>query len=119
MAAALARFFDSDVWWSFKRSPITVASAIVAAICIIGAALAPFLAPRGSDYRGGNQFFKRQGEQGRNIACRDTHGGRKQQAQCGKRTEGKRSAKKVLHRGAPVSDWSKSITRLGAICRSC
>jgi peptide/nickel transport system permease protein len=45
MAAALARFFDSDVWWSFKRSPITVASAIVAAICIIGAALAPFLAP--------------------------------------------------------------------------
>ena len=45
MAAALARFFDSDVWWSFKRSPITVASAIVAAICIIGAALAPFIAP--------------------------------------------------------------------------
>ncbi|GGI99912.1 ABC transporter permease [Neoroseomonas lacus] len=45
MAAAIARFFDSDVWWSFKRSPVTVASAIVAAICIIGAALAPFIAP--------------------------------------------------------------------------
>lgn len=45
MAAALARFFDSDIWWSFKRSPVTVVSAIVAAICIIGAALAPFLAP--------------------------------------------------------------------------
>lgn len=45
MAAAITRFFDSDIWWSFKRSPITVLSAIVAAICIIGAALASFIAP--------------------------------------------------------------------------
>jgi peptide/nickel transport system permease protein len=38
-------FFDSDLWWSFTRSRITVASAIVAFICIAGAVLAPLLAP--------------------------------------------------------------------------
>jgi peptide/nickel transport system permease protein len=45
MAGALARAFDSDLWWSFKRSPVTVASAIVALVCIIGALLAPLIAP--------------------------------------------------------------------------
>ena len=38
-------FFDSDIWWSFTRSPITVISAVVAFICIAGAVLAPLLAP--------------------------------------------------------------------------
>ncbi|RVT90107.1 ABC transporter permease [Rhodovarius crocodyli] len=38
-------FFDSDLWWSFTRSRITVASAIVAFICIGGAFMAPLLAP--------------------------------------------------------------------------
>ncbi|MEI6162342.1 MAG: ABC transporter permease [Roseococcus sp.] len=38
-------FFDSDLWWSFTRSPITVISAIVAFICIAGAVLAPLIAP--------------------------------------------------------------------------
>jgi peptide/nickel transport system permease protein len=42
---ALWRFFDSDIWWSFTRSPVTVASAIIAAICIGGAVLAPWIAP--------------------------------------------------------------------------
>jgi peptide/nickel transport system permease protein len=42
---AVARFFDSDLWWSFTRNPITVISAIVAAICIGGAVLAPWIAP--------------------------------------------------------------------------
>lgn len=45
MAAAVKRFLDSDLWWSFTRSPVTVASAIVAAICILGALLAPWIAP--------------------------------------------------------------------------
>jgi peptide/nickel transport system permease protein len=36
---------DSDLWWSFKRSPVTVVSAVVALICILGAVLAPLLAP--------------------------------------------------------------------------
>ncbi|MDB5412677.1 MAG: putative transport system permease protein [Rubritepida sp.] len=38
-------FFDSDLWWSFTRSPITVLSAIVALICIVGALFAPLIAP--------------------------------------------------------------------------
>ncbi len=41
----MTRFFDSDLWWSFTRSPLTVVSAIVAFICIAGAVLAPWLAP--------------------------------------------------------------------------
>jgi peptide/nickel transport system permease protein len=45
MADALRRFFDSDVWWSFTRSPITMVSAIVALICISGALFAPWIAP--------------------------------------------------------------------------
>ncbi|MBS0315439.1 MAG: ABC transporter permease [Burkholderiales bacterium] len=42
---AVKRFFDSDIWWSFKRSPLTVTAAVLALICILGAALAPVLAP--------------------------------------------------------------------------
>ena len=45
MTDTLRRFFDSDVWWSFTRSPITIISAIVALICILGALLAPWIAP--------------------------------------------------------------------------
>jgi peptide/nickel transport system permease protein len=45
MAAAVKRFLDSDLWWSFTRSPVTVGSAIVAAVCILGAVLAPWIAP--------------------------------------------------------------------------
>ena len=45
MTDALRRFFDSDVWWSFTRSPITVVSAVVALVCILGALFAPWIAP--------------------------------------------------------------------------
>ena len=45
MAATLRRFFDSDLWWSFTRSPITMLSAVVALICILGALFSPWLAP--------------------------------------------------------------------------
>lgn len=38
-------FFDSDLWWSFTRSPVTVLSAVVAFVCIAGAVFAPVLAP--------------------------------------------------------------------------
>jgi peptide/nickel transport system permease protein len=38
-------FLDSDIWWSFKSSPVTVISAIVALICIVGAVFASFIAP--------------------------------------------------------------------------
>jgi peptide/nickel transport system permease protein len=43
--SALARALDSDLWHSFKRSPVTVVSAIVALVCIGGAILAPVVAP--------------------------------------------------------------------------
>ena len=42
---AVRRFFDSDIWWSFTRNPVTVVSAVVALICIGGAVLAPWIAP--------------------------------------------------------------------------
>ena len=41
----MTRFFDSDIWWSFKRSPVTVVAAALALLCILGAVLAPILAP--------------------------------------------------------------------------
>ncbi len=42
---ALARFLDSDFLYSFRRNPVAVVSALVLAICIGGAVLAPLLAP--------------------------------------------------------------------------
>jgi len=42
---ALRRVFDSDLWWSFRRSPVTVAAAAVASIIIGGALLASWIAP--------------------------------------------------------------------------
>jgi peptide/nickel transport system permease protein len=39
------RIFDSDIWWSFKKSPITIVAAILALACIIAAVFAPILAP--------------------------------------------------------------------------
>jgi len=42
---ALNRFFDGDVWWSFKRSPVTVVASILALLCVLGAVLAPLIAP--------------------------------------------------------------------------
>jgi peptide/nickel transport system permease protein len=45
MTDTLRRFFDSDVWWSFTRSPVTMLSAVVALICILGALFAPWIAP--------------------------------------------------------------------------
>jgi peptide/nickel transport system permease protein len=44
--SALSRFFDSDLWYSFSRSPVAVLSAAVALLCIGGAVLAPWIAPQ-------------------------------------------------------------------------
>ena len=44
-SSMLGRALDSDLWWSFRRSPVTVVSAVVALVCILGAALAPWIAP--------------------------------------------------------------------------
>ncbi|MBL8329051.1 MAG: ABC transporter permease [Rubrivivax sp.] len=43
--SALQRFFAGDVWYSFKHSPVAMLSALLVAICVIGAFGAPWLAP--------------------------------------------------------------------------
>ena len=45
MAGPLARALDSDLWWSFRSSPVTVVSALVALVLVLGAVLAPWIAP--------------------------------------------------------------------------
>lgn len=41
----LSRFLDSDLWWSFRRSPVAVGATVVALVMIIGSFGAPILAP--------------------------------------------------------------------------
>ena len=41
----LARFFDSDLWYSFTRSWFTMAAAAVTLLLILSAMLAPWIAP--------------------------------------------------------------------------
>ena len=45
MQDTMKRFFDGDVWWSFKRHPLVIVAAITALICILGSAFAPWLSP--------------------------------------------------------------------------
>ena len=50
---ALARWWDSDLAYSFRRSPVAVAAALVLLLIVGGAALAPWVAPpapRGQAY---------------------------------------------------------------------
>jgi peptide/nickel transport system permease protein len=44
-STALGRFFDSDVWYSFRTSPMAIGAAVVAALCIFSALFAPWVAP--------------------------------------------------------------------------
>ncbi len=41
----LSRMLDSDIWYSFCRSPVTIASAILTILFFIGALFAPYVAP--------------------------------------------------------------------------
>jgi peptide/nickel transport system permease protein len=43
--SAIARFLDGDVFHSFKGNPVAVGAAIVAAIMVLGAVLAPWISP--------------------------------------------------------------------------
>ena len=45
MAGALHRFVDSDIFYSFRRSPIVVLAAAIILVCILAAAFAPWVAP--------------------------------------------------------------------------
>jgi peptide/nickel transport system permease protein len=42
---ALQRFFDGDVWHSFRTSPMAIGAAVVAAVCVFCALFAPWVAP--------------------------------------------------------------------------
>ena len=39
------RFFDSDIWYSFKNSKVTVLAACVTAVLMLSAIAAPLIAP--------------------------------------------------------------------------
>jgi peptide/nickel transport system permease protein len=43
--SALARFLDGDLFHSFRSHPVAIGAALVAAIMILGAVFAPFVAP--------------------------------------------------------------------------
>jgi peptide/nickel transport system permease protein len=43
--SAWARFLDSDLYFSFKKSPVAIGAFVVAAIMIVGSMLAPLVAP--------------------------------------------------------------------------
>ncbi len=43
--AALRRLLDSDLFWSFRRSPVTMAAAAASLVLVLGAVLAPLVAP--------------------------------------------------------------------------
>ena len=40
-----SRVVDSDLMWSFRRSPLTVAAAVIAVVIIGSALMAPLIAP--------------------------------------------------------------------------
>jgi peptide/nickel transport system permease protein len=44
--AAIGRFLDSDLWFSFTRSPVVVVAAIVTVVYFLAAIFAPFVAPQ-------------------------------------------------------------------------
>jgi peptide/nickel transport system permease protein len=43
--ARLAAFWDADLTWSFRHSPVAVGSFLVLVVCLAAAVFAPFLAP--------------------------------------------------------------------------
>jgi len=44
--ASLYRAWDSDVAWSFRHSPVAIVAALVVVILLLGAILAPWIAPQ-------------------------------------------------------------------------
>lgn len=45
MNDTIKRILDSDLWYSFKRNPLVITAAVLSLICILGAVLAPIIAP--------------------------------------------------------------------------
>ncbi|GAB4036043.1 MAG: ABC transporter permease [Rubrivivax sp.] len=90
---ALARFFDGDVWHSFRSSPMAIVAAVTAFVCIFGALFAPWVAPHNpydlatidlSDARlppawmdgGSSKFLLGTDDQGRDILSTIMYGAR-------------------------------------------
>jgi peptide/nickel transport system permease protein len=90
---ALARFFDGDVWFSFKSSPTAIVAAVIAFVCVFCSVFAPWVAPHNpfdlatidlSDARlppawveGGNsKFLLGTDDQGRDILSALMYGAR-------------------------------------------
>ncbi|MCP5155883.1 MAG: ABC transporter permease [Ectothiorhodospiraceae bacterium] len=48
-ADSTRRFFDSDVFHSFRTSPVTVAAFLVTMLCFLAAFLAPYIAPHNTN----------------------------------------------------------------------
>jgi peptide/nickel transport system permease protein len=44
-ATFVARWRDSDVWWSFVQSPTAIVAAVIAALCLFCSLFAPWVAP--------------------------------------------------------------------------
>ncbi len=93
MRDLVRRFFDSDLWYSFRRNPLVVTAAIAAAICILGSVFAPLLAPYNPfdlktlnlldaftppawSAAGKAQFFLGTDDQGRDVLSTIMHGSR-------------------------------------------
>ena len=93
MRAALARAWDSDLAYSFRRSPVTVAAALVALACVTGALGAPWLAPHNPfdlaslnlldaftppawTAKGGSTFLLGTDDQGRDVLSTIMYGAR-------------------------------------------
>ena len=93
MRDTFARFLDGDVWWSFKQNRLVMIAAVVALICLIGSAFAPFLAPHNPfDLKtlnlldaftppswtaaGKSQFLLGTDDQGRDVLSTIMHGSR-------------------------------------------
>ena len=45
MKQALLRWFDSDVGYSFRTSPVAIVAAAIAFVCVFCAVFAPLVAP--------------------------------------------------------------------------
>ena len=45
MKQTLYRWFDSDVGYSFRSSPVAIAAAVIALVCLFGAVFANWVAP--------------------------------------------------------------------------
>ena len=93
MHDTMKRFFDGDVWWSFKQNPLVIIAAITALVCLLGSAFAPWLAPHNPfDLKtinlldaftppswianGKSSFFLGTDDQGRDVLSTIMHGSR-------------------------------------------